>query len=348
MYHLRLAQYWQDHLKPKDSTAPVFISTFAGGGGSSLGYSMAGFKELLAVEYDKHAVECLKNNFDNLDIYHGDIKDLSVQSILSRTKLQVGQLDVLDGSPPCQGFSTSGKRQLDDPRNELYHEFVRLLNGLKPKFFVMENVSGMKIGIMRLLFAQILKDLKAVGYKVEARLIDASLLGVPQKRKRFVFIGIRNDLNLSPEYPTPQSNQITPYEAFKQVTQTPIDRVMPDWLLRAAQMMHPGDYSGRHTVRVFIETKGKASGAANTKLLDWNKVACTLVKSEIASTGIIHPSRRRYLTIAEMKRLQSFPDEFKLHGTREQQVARLGNSVPPLMMREIALVIKTQLSRLDT
>src|SRR5699024_2204750 len=144
---------------PRADDAPTVISTFAGCGGSSLGYSMAGYREPLAVEWEQNAVDTFRLNFPDVPVYHGDIAKLSVDECLSMTGLQPGELDVFDGSPPCQGFSTAGKRQIDDERNQLFREYVRLLKGLKPKVFVMENVSGMVKGKMKLLFAEILREL---------------------------------------------------------------------------------------------------------------------------------------------------------------------------------------------
>jgi DNA (cytosine-5)-methyltransferase 1 len=155
---------------------------------------MAGYRELLAVEWDDHAVETFKLNFPDVPVCHGDIAKLSVEECLKITGLQPGELAVLDGSPPCQGFSTAGKRKMDDGRNQLFREYVRLLRGLKPKIFVMENVSGMVKGKMKLIFAEIMRELKASGYHVSARLMNAMYFGVPQSRERMIFIGVRDDL----------------------------------------------------------------------------------------------------------------------------------------------------------
>lgn len=207
-YPAHLSSMWEKHLQPRTQDAPTVISTFAGCGGSSLGYSMAGYRELLAVEWDNHAVECFKRNFPDVPVYHGDIAKLSVADVLARTGVAVGELDVFDGSPPCQGFSTMGKRQLDDDRNQLFREFVRLLRGLQPKVFVMENVSGMVKGKMKLLFAEILKELKASGYQVSARLLNAKYFNVPQSRQRMIFVGVRNDLGIAPSHPRAQKKVI--------------------------------------------------------------------------------------------------------------------------------------------
>ena len=187
---------WNEHLAPRAKNAPTVISTFAGGGGSSLGYSMAGYKELLAVEWDNNAVETFKLNFPDVPVYHGDISKLSVKQCMKLAGLKnEGELDLLDGSPPCQGFSVSGKRDFSDNRNKLFNEYVRLLRGLKPKVFIMENVKGLVIGKMKLIFADIMRELKASGYNVVCKLMNAKYFYVPQSRNRLIFIGVRNDIH---------------------------------------------------------------------------------------------------------------------------------------------------------
>src|SRR4051812_15281143 len=191
LYNDILDKAWQAHLAPREPQAPTVISTFAGCGGSSLGYSMAGYRELLAVEWDDNAVENFKLNFPDVPVYHGDIAQLSVEQVLETTGLRPGELDVFDGSPPCQGFSTAGHRHLEDPRNNLFKEYVRLLRGLRPRVFVMENVSGMVKGKMRLVFAEILNELHESGYLVAARLMNTMYFNVPQARQRVIFIGVQ-------------------------------------------------------------------------------------------------------------------------------------------------------------
>lgn len=155
------------------SGKPTVISTFAGCGGSSLGYKWAGFCELLAIDFEPHAIETFKLNFSGVDAWQVDIREVTAAAILKRTGIKVGELDVLDGSPPCQGFSTAGKRVVNDSRNDLAWEFIRLIEGLKPRAFVMENVSGMAKGGMKGRFNAILAGLKATGYRVEVRKLNA-------------------------------------------------------------------------------------------------------------------------------------------------------------------------------
>lgn len=228
-YPALLDAAWQQHLAPREINAPTVISTFAGAGGSSLGYSMAGFRELLAVEWDDNAVQTFALNFPDVPIYHGDIAKLSVDEVLRRTGLQPRELDVFDGSPPCQGFSTAGKRMIDDPRNQLFREYVRLLRGLQPKIFVMENVSGMVKGKMKLVFVEILKELKASGYRVSARLLNAMYFSVPQSRERMIFIGVREDLGIEPSHPKAESKEIGIRSALSDVIATRSMKINP-WI----------------------------------------------------------------------------------------------------------------------
>jgi DNA (cytosine-5)-methyltransferase 1 len=331
-----------DHLAPRHKRAPKFISTFAGCGGSSLGYSMAGFRELLAVEWDANAIETFKLNFPGVDTFLGDIKQLSLEEVFERTGLAPGELDVFDGSPPCQGFSTAGKRKFHDSRNQLFREYVRLLKGLQPKAFIMENVSGMVKGKMRVIFSEILRELKACGYKVVARLMNAMYFGVPQSRNRMIFVGVREDLAVDPSHPLAMTRPMQLWEAISDlplaVQNQDIDHIWIDelekqtkWIGRAARLkpgekVAPGTASSRRAVMTRpLETiqscrPGSASYVRN----------CT-----------VHPSQPRTLSVREMARCQSFPDEFRFVDPMKFGRYRIGNSVPPLFMRAIAEHIRS-------
>ena len=194
--------------------SPTVISTFAGGGGSSLGYHWAGYKELLAIDFEKKACDTLKANF-GFPVWQRDITTITADEILDFCKIKKGELDILDGSPPCQGFSTAGKRNLNDSRNDLFKDFVRLIEGLQPKVFVMENVSGMIKGGYKGKFNEIMQTLKNTGYKVKCKLMNAMWYEVPQSRERVIFIGVRNDMNIEPSYPEPIKKYITFREAIR-------------------------------------------------------------------------------------------------------------------------------------
>ena len=331
-YKAILDEAWQQHLALKPANAPTVISTFAGCGGSSLGYSMAGYRELLAVEWDENAVATFKLNFPDVPVYHGDIKTLTVDQCLQMAELEPGQLDILDGSPPCQGFSTAGKRVLSDDRNQLFREFVRLLRGLRPKVFVMENVSGLVKGKMKLVFAEIMRELKASDYQVKCRLMNAMYFQVPQSRQRLVWIGTREDLNIEPGHPEPQVIPVTVGQAIDDLSDNRADRVVPQKdSLTLAQMsvVQPGRRCKRH--------HGHHRLAAH-------KPSSTIDRGGGAGEWHVwHPKENRPITRAEVKRLASFPDLFIFFGTVSKAFERIGNSVPPLFMRAIAQHIRTEI-----
>lgn len=321
---------WQEHLQPRAENAPTVISTFAGAGGSSLGYSMAGFRELLAVEWDDNAVQTFKLNFSDVPVYHGDIAKLSVDQVLGMTGLEPGELDVFDGSPPCQGFSTAGKRQLDDPRNQLFREYVRLLRGLRPKVFVMENVSGMVKGVMKLVFAEILRELRASGYKVSARLLNAMYFNVPQSRERMIFIGVRDDLGIEPSHPKGESVPVTVGEAISSIE-------IPAYEMKETELTELYKKYWNES------EQGKSVGKLDkNRRVAVNKPCQTLQKSE-GNGGAYHPTECRSFSTSELKRLSSFPDNFVFSKNRRYAIQRIGNSVPPLFMRSIARHIRGEI-----
>lgn len=308
------------------------VSTFAGGGGSSTGYRMAGGKVLLAVEWDNNAVETYRANYPDTPIFHGDINNLSVEKVFEITGLKPYELDILDGSPPCQGFSQAGKREYCDDRNQLFKQYVRLLRGLKPKVFVMENVSGMVKGDMKLIFAEILTELKQSGYKVTAKLLNAMYFGVPQSRERMIFIGVREDIGLNPVHPKPFTNPISVKEAL---VNCPVDNkyFLPEKMgLKLWKLCKPGEN--------FSKYHPKKSYFSSTKLNPL-KPSPTILKTVMpdGANGLFHWSEPRVLTISEIKRIGTFPDSYIFTGTFKDQWARIGNSVPPYLMKSIAETI---------
>lgn len=219
-------------IKPNGLTV---ATTFAGGGGSSLGYRMAGFKIVWANEFVPIAQESYRANAMPYTVVDGrDIKQVKAEEILKATGLARGELDVFDGSPPCQAFSTAGKREegwgteknyehgASQMNEELFFEYIRLRDGLMPKTFVAENVSGLVKGAAKGFFLEILKKLR-VGYRVICPLLDAQWLGVPQVRQRVVFIGVRDDLGFDPPVPAPLPYRYSIREACPWIDQVDHD-----------------------------------------------------------------------------------------------------------------------------
>jgi len=342
-YAEHLAAAARDAHAERAPNAPTVISTFAGGGGSSTGYHMAGYNELLAVEWDDHACETLRLNYPKLPIWQGDIANLNVSEVLERTNLKTGQLDLLDGSPPCQGFSSVGQRVLDDPRNQLFREFTRLLAGLQPRVFVMENVTGLIEGKMKATFLEILAELKSCGYQVTAGVLNASYLGVPQARERVIFIGTRNDLSIKPTLPRPQGKPITAGQALEGLPSLGTGANVikdPRWRNVWAKVKLGADFSSVHP-------KGHLFSCWR---LSPDKPSHTITKTITtagASGGLYHWDHPRLFNIDELCRFGSFPDTYKWPGDvqtdkkdHQQAWARIGNAVPPLMARAIGLHIR--------
>ena len=321
-----MSEMWVQMVKP------TIISVFAGGGGSSLGYKWAGFEELLAIDFDKNCCETLKANFD-FPVWQRDIKGITVNEILEFCKIGKNKLDILDGSPPCQGFSISGKRIISDPRNDLFLDFVRLIEGLQPKIFVMENVPGMMKGKMKGKFNEILKDLKRTGYNVKCKLMNAMWYEVPQSRERLFFLGIRNDLRIEPSFPKPLKSFITFNESIKGIKENILPPGLSPYFLKWVSYMK----AGKSVADVIKQNK-----CFQTKRIYGNKVCPTITKMGGSSGfgSLIHPTEDRVLSEKELLMICSFPENYKLNGTYEEKKARLGNAVMPKMMFHIAKNIK--------
>ncbi|MBW1779362.1 MAG: DNA cytosine methyltransferase [Deltaproteobacteria bacterium] len=340
-YTEELNEAWSASIRPRGKNAPTVVSTFAGCGGSGLGYRMAGFRELAAVEWDADACDTLRLNFDDMVVCEDDITNIDAKKLLRRIGLAKGELTVLDGSPPCQGFSTSGKRKIGDERNTLFKEFCRLLIGVKPQTFVMENVVGMVKGRMRIVFAAIMTELKRCGYHVRCRIMNAANYGVPQTRQRLIFVGTRKGLRLDFEFPRPFGKVVTAAEAF---TGLPEDTrkgitsnaIMSTWIRcklgKGFDSVHPDGHW------------------FSCRKLDPMKPSPTIQrlpgKGGARTTGIFHWEHPRYINFREATRLMGFPDQFgwadsSLLSTGKQ----LGNAVPPFMIRTVASAIHETLDR---
>lgn len=303
---------------------PSVVSLFAGCGGSSTGYKMAGCSVKMAVEWEEIPVASYRKNFPRAKVHHGDVCDVTGQLVMEQTGLKKGELDLLDASPPCQGFSTSGLRHLHDPRNQLFREFIRLLEDLQPRAMVMENVTGLTKGKMKAVLAEMLEAMDAAGYNTVAGVLNASWYGVAQNRRRLIVTGTRKDLDCRPVLPKPRTSPITARSALRGVRQTVTHPGMSPSMLACWQLSEPNNKSP--------DDERLGGRWFNFFRLDPDQPCPTI----ITTPKIAHWSQPRLLSVDEAKRLQSFPDDFDLVGTYGQQYKQVGNSVPPLLTKAVA------------
>lgn len=315
----------------------TYISTFAGCGGSSLGYKWAGGRGLAAVEFDANAVATYRVNFPDTPVIAKDICLVTAEELMEVAGIKVGELDILDGSPPCQGFSTAGKRVITDPRNSLFREYVRLIEGLQPRIFVMENVSGMVKGKMKLVFREVMLALKATGYDVRCKLLNAMYFNVPQSRERLIWIGVRPDVERPPTFPNAQGKPVTVREALDGCSD-PAGPVLKSKAAAIGKLIPPGDSNGggKYSTRIGLGTWG-----FQMCRLAWDKPAPTVCKS--MGDRMIHPEAQCGLSAQQVARLGSFPDDFRWVGTGTAAIERIGNSVPPRFAQAIAEHIRDEI-----
>lgn len=186
---------------------PIGIDLFAGAGGFTLGFEQAGFDIAAAVEIDPVHCAVHKYNFPNATIFPQAIESLTGQEILDSAGIGGRPVDCVLGGPPCQGFSLMGRRALDDPRNRLVREFVRIVTELESRTFVFENVKGLAIGKHRMFVQELMQEFSAAGYSVREpwQVLNAAHFDTPQSRERLILIGARKDHNL-PDYPPAVTN----------------------------------------------------------------------------------------------------------------------------------------------
>jgi len=337
------------------------ISTFAGAGGSSTGYRLAGAKILAVNEFIPAAINTYLANYPWTPLLPGDIRELSGDDFLKAARIERGELDVLDGSPPCASFSMSGKREkhwgevkkysdTEQRTDDLFFEFARILRELQPMAFIGENVQGLTVGKAAAILGDgqddlfgeskgtILGVLEDCGYKVEARVLKACDYGVPQTRPRLIMLGARDDLGIRPTFPkaTTEFDPVTLREA--------LDGLEPTW-----EDVQPAVIGEQYAVAKLLKRMkpGQAGSDVhergsyfNLKRLAWDEPVGTVCQSHGENPSIacshVHPEELRKLTIPELKRVSSFPDDFVVTGDFGQQWERIGRAVPPLLMKAIA------------
>lgn len=325
------------------------VSTFSGCGGSCLGFRMAGYKVLWANEFIPAAQNTYRANHPDTILDPRDIRTISPEEILKAINMKSGELDILNGSPPCAAFSTAGKlqnswnkvRKYSDKAqrvDDLFFEFSRILAGVRPKVFVAENVKGLVTGKSKGYFKTILSELESKGYNVKAQVLNAAYLGVPQSRERVIFIGVRKDLGRYPVFPKPLKYFYSIDDAFLE----PVEKSDLCYNLTGKSLILY-NYCKSNNISHFSDAYQILYGK-NSMFCHWRSVRnkpCPTIKQGAAD--LYHYDEPRSFTIPELKRICAFPDDFILTGSFAQQWERLGRAVAPVMMSHIANTIQTEI-----
>lgn len=335
---------------------------FAGVGGLSLGFEQAGYDITFAVEFDKDIAAAYEKNHAGTTVYNTDISKLDPQALKKRH----GKIDVVVGGPPCQGFSQKGKRlSVKDDRNFLFRQYVRFVDVLRPKFFVIENVPNIVTTANGYFKREIIKEFSELGYVVKADVFDVSDYGVPQQRRRAVFIGELGENKV--RFPRPVGKRVTVNDAisdmpplesgegvdiatYRAPASNAYQRLMRKGVCGGVRNHQATAHSKIALTRMRMIPKGMGKEVLppehRTKSI-YSGTWCRLIEDDVAATittrfdtpssgRFTHPTQNRCITVREAARLQSFPDSFVFYGTKTSQMKQVGNAVPPLFATAIA------------
>lgn len=319
------------------------IDLFAGAGGLSNGFIKAGFNVIAAVEYDNQIAETYSKNHTNTRTIIADLREMTTNQLLDFAGVYPHDVDIIIGGPPCQGFSQAGKRLVDDPRNQLFREFIRVLKDIQPSFFVMENVTNLMLMKKGKIKQEIISEFEQAGYTVDARILFAADYGVPQTRKRAVFLGNKYGVpNLFPKPKFFEDNYITVRQAIGDLIELnpgiPNHETKPLNKLDKLRISYVPEGGFAPDIPLKIRPKEAKRGGFFYdwyRRLDWDKPSRTI----IATDKLYHPSENRKLSVRESARLQSFSDDFIFYGSLASQYKQVGNAVPPLLANAIAEMV---------
>lgn len=358
------------------STGLTAIDLFCGAGGLSEGFRQAGFHVLAGQDFDDQAGATFAATHHEATFIGGPIQDVRPQDLLKAAGAKRGEIDVIVGGPPCQGYSVYNHQRGDhDPRASLFREYLRIVEGIRPRWLVMENVTGITSIAGGAIVREIEEGMRALGYRVDMRVLKAEEFGVPQERRRVFFIATRTKAPILFPEPThgpellpfvtvwdaisdlpalkngddrgARAYRTTPQNSYQAVLRGDSRVALNHSAPRLSQvneerMQHiPPGGSWRDIPRELLPAgMQKAKRSDHTKRYGRPRktdLACTiLTKCDVHWGAYIHPTQDRCLTVREAARLQSFPDFFEFQGSRTEQYVQVGNAVPPLLGKCVA------------
>lgn len=332
------------------------IDCFCGAGGLSLGFEKIGFKVVYAFDFDEAAINTYKHNPQH---HHGpafvrDIYNVSKKSIEEDLGRELGEIDVVIGGPPCQGFSVQRRGDDNDPRNNLVLEYIRMILDIKPRFFVMENVGGLLSPRGLPYYNKLVETLGEAGYTIQKEKLTASDFGVPQGRKRVFIVGeYRTGASVPFSFPKPDGETVrTVRNAIadlmdkdeKDIPNHKSDKLSPKNLKRI-QAITEGQGRDSLPEELQLECHKKNTGHRHLDTygrMAWDKPSPTITaRFDSFSRGRFgHPVLDRTITLREGARLQTFPDDFEFLGSKVEVARQIGNAVPPVLAEKVAKKIK--------
>jgi DNA (cytosine-5)-methyltransferase 1 len=336
------------------------IDAFSGAGGLSLGLQQAGFDVAVAFDMNEYAVATHRRNFEH-PILRADVRDLTKASLAQAAGRTLDDVALLAGGPPCQGFSVQRRGSDRDQRNDLVLEYLRLVRELRPRFFLLENVPGLKNRRGKEYLQLLLNESAKLGYHCHTGVLNAADFGVPQVRKRFFVVGeLSNGGATVFEFPTPvldSSRWKTVGAALKGLPQPPSDysphpevpnhQLSKMSRLNIERIKHVPEGRGWESLPKRLQLPCHQPGTATIGhryvygRLDSKKPAGTIIaKFDSFTRGkFAHPHEHRSITLREGARLQSFPDTFVFEGPKEEIAAQIGNAVPPVLAKTLGEAI---------
>lgn len=337
----------------------TFIDLFSGCGGLSYGLEMAGHKCLLGVDANQDALDSFALNHPHAKTFCGDIKTLKPNKL--RALIGEKKIEMVVGGPPCQGFSTVGRGVVEDERNHLFKEFVRIVRLTRPKVILFENVTGLVAKKNEKILSQIFSYFQKLGYTMDARILSAEEFGVPEKRRRAIIMGVLDGECLFPRAThgvRAGKKVVTVKEALKNLKARDGKIYNHD-----TSMAELSKIQDKARLKHIPPGRGIRYEEDQKELLpkklwydvDWNKLRERRFRQTrlqrlpldgpsptilTARTSYYHPVEPRYLTPREAAKCQSFPNDFKFSGSQTAQFRQIGNAVPPLLARALGEVIK--------
>lgn len=328
---------WKVLKAPKSKLTSIEL--FCGAGGLALGMHNAGINSKLLVDFDKDSIKTIQQNRPNWDAICASVLDIDLDEYAN-------QVDIMAGGFPCQAFSYAGKSLgFADTRGTLFYEFARLIDQVKPRLVIGENVKGLLTHDEGRTLSVIVRELENLGYRVAYKVMRAQFLDVPQKRERLIIFGVRNDIDSEILFPVEKDYTITMRAALKGVPKS-AGQVYSDSKRKIMELIPEGGYwrdlpddLQREFMGGSYHLGGGKTGMA--RRLSWSEPSLTLTCNPAQKqTERCHPKETRPLTVREYARIQTFPDDWEFVGSVSSQYKQIGNAVPVNLGYQVGLAAR--------